>query len=302
MADSTTTSASLLDAIKGQLWSHFIDNPLLQYHALFPPITSSSIVNSYGPASPQTAMTLIVTLFENFITNEFSDCEHARGLYICSKYAPINHLITRLFTNMNTSNGIYETRRGLHYILALILFRRRSSTRCLLEHVLPYLINMKSNEFMLEPNVYTACLILSVLLLLELNTNQEQIDDLFRVKSWQPMETMFQETMDTNVHDITPKYSDTSVTDAYHWFLDWSSKELFSGDNVRPVNYFHGWLQTILWMFSRTAKSLKPFIKPKLVSTSFSSRSLLFETFPLRLLNYPNIYHCNFLLKKFLVY
>ena len=31
-------------------------------------------------------------------------------------------------------------------------------------------------------------------------------------------------------------------------------------------NYFLGWLQTILWMFSRKNKSLKQFIKPKLVS------------------------------------
>ena len=276
MADGTTTSASLLDAIKGQLWSHFIDNPLLQYHALFPPISSSSIVNSYAPASPQTATTLIVTIFENFMSNEFSDCEQSRGLYICSKYVSIDHLMTRLFTNMNTSNGIHEIRRGLHFIFGLILFRRRSSTRCLLQQVLPYLINMKSNEFMLEPNVYSTCLKLSTLLLLELNTNHEQIEDLFRVKPWQPtqnqsMETIFQETMETNLHDIAPKYLDTGVTDAYHGFLDWSSKELFSGDNVRPVNYFLGWLQTILWMFSRTAKSLKPFIKPKLVSESFSS-------------------------------
>ena len=277
-ADGTSTSTSLLDAIKGQLWSDFIYNPLLRYHALFPPISSSSIVNSHAPASPQTATTLILTLFENFVANEFFDCEQSRGLYICLKYVPINHLITRLFTNINTSNGIYETRRGIYFIFGLILFHRRSSTRCLVQQVLPYLINMKSNEFMLEPNVYSTCLMLSVLLLLELNTNHEQIDDLFRVKSWQQtnnnqsMETMFSDTIEHHLSDITPRYPDNDVIDAYQEFFDWSSKELFSSDSVRPVNYFLGWLQTILWMFSRTAKSLKPFIKAKIVSIICTSR------------------------------
>jgi hypothetical protein len=266
--DPTSTTSSLLDAIKRQLWADFIDNPLLPYHASFPPTSSSSIINSYAPSSPQTATTLILTLFDIYITTEFFDCEQSRGLYICSKYVPTDLILTRLLTTINTSNGIYETRRALCFILGFILFRRRSSTRCLLQHVLPYLINMKSNEFMLEPNVYCMCLLLNILLVLELNTNTEQLEDLFRVKSWkqinQPIDSMLYDTLD---NDIVPKYDeDTSVTDAYHEFLDWSSKELFSSDSVRPVNYFLGWLQTILWMFSRTVKSLKPFIKPKLVS------------------------------------
>jgi hypothetical protein len=178
--------------------------------------------------------------------------------------------MVRLLTNINTSNGIYETRRALYFLLGIILFRRRSSTRCLLQYVLPYLINIKSNEFMLEPNVYSMCLLLNILLMIEFNTNDDQLEDLFRMKSWKKLfqsnDSMIFDTTDDNFDDIIPKYEDKSVIDAYHEFLDWSSKELFLSDNVRPVNYFLGWLQTILWMFSRTAKSLKPFIKPKLVS------------------------------------
>jgi len=246
---------------------------LLPYYAVLSPISSSSIINTYSPSSPQTATTLVLTLFDIYITNEFLDCEQSRGLYICSKYVPIDYILTRLLTNLNTSNGIYETRRGLYFILGYILFRRRSSTRSLLQHVLPYLISIKSNEFMLEPNVYSMCLLLNILLILEYNTNNDQLEDLFRVKSWkqinQSMDSMLYDTIEENFGDIIPKYEDTSVIDAYHEFLDWSSKELFSSDAVRPVNYFLGWLQTVLWMFSRTAKSLKPFIKPKLVSNTF---------------------------------
>jgi hypothetical protein len=186
-------------------------------------------------------------------------------------------LITRLLTNINTSNGIHETRRGIYFIFGLILFRRRSSTRCLLREVLPYLINIKSNEFMLEPNVYSMCLLLNILLIIETNTNNEQLEDLFRVKSWkqinQPIDSMLYDTID---EDIIIKYEDTSVIDAYQQFLDWSLKELFSSNNVRPVSYFIGWLQTILWMFSRTAKSLKPFIKPKLVSNIIEKMKMFF--------------------------
>jgi hypothetical protein len=269
-SDSTSTSSSLLDAIKRQLWSDFIDNSLLPYYTLLPPI-SSSIMNSSPPSSPQTATTLMLTLFDIYITNEFLDCEQSRGLYICSKHVPIDLILTRLLINLNTSNGIYETRRGIYFIFGLILFRRRSSTRCLLQKVLPYIINIKSNEFMLEPNVYSMCLVLNILLILEFNThNEQQLEDLFRIKSWkqinQPIDSMLYDTIEENFSDIIPKSEDTSVVDAYHEFLDWSSKELFSNGSVRPVNYFIGWLQTILWMFSRTAKSLKPFIKPKLVS------------------------------------
>jgi hypothetical protein len=269
--DPTSTTSSLLDAIKRQLWSDFIDNSLLPYYAILQPISSSSILNSCAPSSPQTATTLILTLFDIYITNEFLDCEQSRGLYICSKYVPIDFILIRLLTNINTSNGIYETRRGLYFIFGFILFRRRSSTRCLLQKVLPYLINLKSNEFMLEPNVYGMCLLLNLLLILEFNTNNNQLEDLFHIKSWkqinQSIDSMLYDTIEDNVGgDIILKYEDTSVTDAYHEFLDWLSKEFFSSDNVRPINYFIGWLQTILWMFSRTAKSLKPFIKPKLVS------------------------------------
>ena len=109
---------------------------------------------------------------------------------------------------------------------------------------------------MLEPNVYCTSLILSILLLLEFNGNNDQLEDLFRVKSWKEMSLK---------DEIIPTYEDTSVTDAYHLLLNYSSEELFSSETLRPVNYFLGWFQTILWTFSRTAKLLKPFIKPKLV-------------------------------------
>ncbi|CAF2321704.1 unnamed protein product [Rotaria sp. Silwood2] len=268
--DSTSTICSLLDAIKRQLWTDFIDNPILPYHILLPPISSSSIINNYTPSSPQTATTLILALFDTYLTNEFLDCEQSRGLYICSKHVPIHFILTRLLTNINTSNGIYETRRALFFIFGFILFRRRSSTRCLLQQVLPYLINIKSNEFMLEPNVYNMCILLNILLVLELNTKNDQLGDLFCVKSWkqlyQPTDSMLFDTIEDNSDDVIPKSEDSTVIDVYHEFLDWSSKELFSSDNVRPVNYFLGWLQTILWMFSRTTKSLKQFIKPKLIA------------------------------------
>ncbi|CAF0759576.1 unnamed protein product [Rotaria sp. Silwood1] len=268
--DSTSTISSLLDAIKRQLWSDFIDNPILPYHTLLLPISSSSIVNNYTPSSPQTATTLILTLFDTYLTNEFLDCEQSRGLYICSKHVPIHLILTRLLTTINTSNGIYETRRAIFFIFGFILFRRRSSTRCLLQEVLPYLINIKSNEFMLEPNVYSMCILLNILLALELNTKNDQLGNLFRVKSWkqiyQPIDSMLFDTIEDNYDDIIPKSEDLTVINVYHEFLDWSSKELFSSDNVRPVNYFLGWLQTILWMFSRTTKSLKQFIKPKLIA------------------------------------
>ncbi|CAF3572183.1 unnamed protein product, partial [Rotaria sp. Silwood2] len=68
--DSTSTICSLLDAIKRQLWTDFIDNPILPYHILLPPISSSSIINNYTPSSPQTATTLILALFDTYLTNE----------------------------------------------------------------------------------------------------------------------------------------------------------------------------------------------------------------------------------------
>ncbi|CAF1490259.1 unnamed protein product [Adineta steineri] len=268
--DLSSTTSTLLDAIKRQLWSDFIDNPLLPYYSLLPLSSSSSLANNYTSSSPQTATTLILTLFDIYITTEFFNCEQSRCLYTCLKYVPSDLIMTRLLTNLNTSNGIYETRRGLYFLFGLILFRRRSATRCLLQQVIPYLINIKSNEFMLEPNVYNMCLVLNILLVLELNTNDNQLEDLFHIKPWkkfyQSNDSMLFDTIDDRVDDILPKYEDKSVTNAYHEFLDWSSKELFLSDNSRPVNYFLGWLQTILWMFSRTVKSLKPFIKPKLVA------------------------------------
>lgn len=252
--DSTSTIVSLLDAIKRQLWSDYIDNPLVSYYSINPVL--SSIVNNISLLSSQTSTSIIQTLFDTYIINEFLDCEQSRALYICSKYTPIDFIIIRLLTNINTSNGIYETGRALYFILGLILFRRRSSTRCLLKQVLTYLFNIKSNEFMLEPNVYTISLIMNILLAIEFIRNNDQSNDIFHVKSWKELYSMT---------DIKPKYEDTSVTDAYNNLLNYASEELFSSETLRPVNYFLGWFQTILWMFSRTAKSLKPFVKPKLV-------------------------------------
>jgi hypothetical protein len=261
--DSTSTIFSLLDAIKRQLWSDFIDNPLLPYFTSIPS-TSSSIMNNITATSSQTSTSLIQILFDTYIDNDFLDSEQSRALYICSKYIPIDFIIVRLLTNINTSNGICETGRALYFIFGLILFRRRSSTRCLLKQALPYLFNLKSNEFMLEPSVYSISVILSVLLILEFNRNNDQLEDIFCVKPWKEI---------SSIDNIIPKYEDTSVTDAYHCLLNFSTEELFSSETLRPVNYFLGWFQTILWMFSRTAKSLKPFVKPKLV------RSMRFISF-----------------------
>ena len=101
--------------------------------------------------------------------------------------------------------------------------------------------------------------------MLEYNQNNNQLEDIFRIKLWKeiyPMNESFNNT-------IIPIYEDTSITDAYNYLLNYSSEELFSSDTLRPVNYFLGWFQTILWMFSRTAKSLKPFVKAKLVRKYF---------------------------------
>jgi hypothetical protein len=261
--DSTSTIFSLLDAIKRQLWSDFIDNPLLPYFTSIPS-TSSSIMNNITATSSQTSTSLIQILFDTYIDNDFLDSEQSRALYICSKYIPIDFIIVRLLTNINTSNGICETGRALYFIFGLILFRRRSSTRCLLKQALPYLFNLKSNEFMLEPSVYSISVILNILLILEFNRNNDQLEDIFCVKPWKEI---------SSIDNIIPKYEDTSVTDAYHCLLNFSTEELFSSETLRPVNYFLGWFQTILWMFSRTAKSLKPFVKPKLV------RSMRFISF-----------------------
>ncbi|CAF4080809.1 unnamed protein product, partial [Rotaria sp. Silwood1] len=146
--DFTLTTFSLHDAIKRQLWSDFIDNPLLPYYSMILTLSSSSlIVNILSLLSSQTSTSLIQILFDTYIINEFLDFEQSRTLYICSKYVPMNYLILRLLIDINTSNRIYETGRALYFIFDLILFRRCSSTCCLLEQVLPYLFNIKSNEY-----------------------------------------------------------------------------------------------------------------------------------------------------------
>ena len=240
----------------------------MPYYPLNPALSSSSIVNTLSFSTSQTATILIQKLFDIYVVNEFLDCEQSRAVYICSKHVPIDFITVRLLTNINTSNGIYETGRALYLIFGLILFHRRSSTRSLFEQALPYLYNIKSNEFMLEPNVYSISLIMDVLLMLEFHQRDSSIEDAFRTKSWKELYPI-----EEHSKHILPKYEDQSVTNAYHTLLDYSSEEMFSSDTLRPVNYFLGWFQTILWMFSRTAKSLKPFVKTKLVTNSSSSFS-----------------------------
>ncbi|CAF1112024.1 unnamed protein product [Adineta ricciae] len=252
--DSTSMICSLFDAIKRQLWSDFIDNPLISYYSTIVPVSSSNL-NYLVSSSIQTSTSLIQSLFDIYLLNEFLNCDQSRALYICTKYIPMNILIDRLIINMNMSNGIYETKRGLHFIFGLILFRRRSLTRCLLQEVFPYLFNMKSNEFMLEPNVYTTSLILCVLLTIEFQENTSESNDLAYVKPWKESNNA-----------IKPTREDTSVFDAFHFFLNSSSDELFASETLRPVNYFFSWFQTILWMLSRQVNSLKPFVKPKLIA------------------------------------
>jgi hypothetical protein len=278
----------LFDAIKRQLWSDFIDNPLLPFHSILPAVTSSSssvVNNAFLPVS-QTAISIVQALFDIYIVNEFFDSEQSRALNVCLKYIPIDLIAIRLLTNINTSNGIYETGRALYFIFSLVLLRRRSSTRCLIKQALPYLFNIKSNEFMLEPNVHSMCLLMNILLTLEFNN-----EDLFRVISWKQTDSILD---DENSNDIIPEYEDTSIADAYHYLLNRSSEELFSSETLRPVNYFFGWFQTVLWMFSRTVKSLKPFVNPKLVrKKSIFDFHYLF-LFSKRSLSCRNIYHCNF--------
>jgi hypothetical protein len=259
--DTTSTIYSLFDAIKQQLWSDFIDNSLLPYYSPIPSTASSA--SNYLMTSPvQSSTYLIQTLSETYITNEFFDCPQARALHVCSKYVPLNAIVVRLLSNINSSNGVFETARALHLIFGLILLRRRSSTRCLFETVFPYLFNLKSNEFMLEPNVYCTSLIMSILLAVELQGNDAE-EELFRVKPWREPTSV-----------SLPKSGDTSVTDAYGFFLNDVSEELFATETLRPVNYFLGWFQTILWTFSRRVRFLKPFVKAKLVRDKISSRLL----------------------------
>lgn len=263
--DSTTTIYFLLDAVKGQLWSDFIDNPLSKCRTTLQINSSNSTLSQCTTALSQSATSLICQISENYVTNEFLDCEQCRSLFICSKFVPIHQIITRLLINLNTSNGIYETRRALFFIFGFVLFRRRLSTCYLLEEIFPLLINIKSNDFMLEPNVYHTCLVMNILLVLEFNSSDEQLGQRFRVKLWKEFSSSTNSFLNNFNIEIYPKYDDTTVIDAFDKFLTWASNELFSSDNVRPVNYFLGWLQTILWMFNRTAKVLKPFIKSKLV-------------------------------------
>ena len=245
---------SLFDALKRQVWSDFIDNPLVSCYPLNDASSSAALVRQIARHSSQTASVLIEKLFETFLNNEFLDSDQSRALFVCSKSVPIDLLIIRILTETNASNGIYETGRALFFLFGLILFRRRSSSRSLFEEVFPYLFNMKSNEFMLEPHVYSTCLMMSILLLLELHPNNEP----FPPKPWNDLPT--------SVH---LEHDDNSVIDAYRKFLDYSEEELFSSETLRPVNYFLDWFQTILWMFSRTVPTLKPFVKPKLVRPSF---------------------------------
>ena len=258
--DGTSTTSSLLDAIKRQLWSTCIDNPLL---SSYQPLV-------HKPSSPPlqpTSTAIIENLLEKFLVNEFLDSDQCRTLCICSKFTPQHLLIVRLLTHMNSSAGIHETGRTLHFLFGFLLLRRRSSSRCLVEQGLPYLFNIKSNEFMLEPHVYSMSLLMIVLLTSELHSNTDQVDGLFQVPPWSILSPDDQSSPSHPMAKARLRWSndDRSVADAYHQLLDNASEELFSSETLRPVNYFIGWFQTILWMFSRTATSLQPFVKSRLV-------------------------------------
>lgn len=239
--DSNSVIFSLHYALKRKLWADFIDNPLSPFVSIISPKTSTELVRQISTCSSQTASMIIDKLFQTFQENDFLDSEESRAFFVCSKFVPIDLLIIRLLNETNCSNGIYETGRALFFLFGLILFRRRSSTRALLNDVFPSVFNSKSNEFMLEPHVYSMCCILNILLTLELH----------------PM---------TEKTSLRISFEDSTVIDAFERFLTKSSDELFSTETLRPVNYFFDWFQTILWMFSRTVKSLKNFVKPKLVA------------------------------------
>ena len=259
--DGTSTTSSLLDAIKRQLWSTYIDNPLL---SLYQPLLRHP---SSAPLPP-TSTAIMENLLDKFLISECLDSDQCRTLFICSKFTPQPLFIVRLLTYMNSSTGIHETGRTLHFLFGILLLRRRSSSRCLVEQGLPYLFNIKSNEFMLEPHVYSMSLLMIVLLTSELHSNTDQADGLFQVSPW--LNHSADDRSPPSLHTMATRRlrwssGDQSVADAYHRLLDNASEELFSSETLRPVNYFIGWFQTILWMFSRTATSLQPFVKSRLV-------------------------------------
>lgn len=262
-ADANSTIFNLHDALKRQLWSTLIDNPLAPYISLIEPSSSSSsLVRHLSAHVYPTSMSIIQKLFEIFQQNDFLDSEQSRMLYICSKLVPMDLSIIALLIETNASNEIHEMSRALFFLFGQILFRRRSFTRLLFEQVFPSLFNMKSNEFMLEPHVYSMCLMMNVLLTLELHPN----NDLFPLKSWMEIYSS-----NRTENSVRIRYEDSTVINAYEQFLHYASEELFSTETVKPVNYFLNWFQTILWMFSRTVKTLKPFVKPKLVKRIFFS-------------------------------
>ncbi|CAF1645090.1 unnamed protein product, partial [Didymodactylos carnosus] len=174
---------------------------------------------------------------------------------------------------------------------------RRLSAKLLTSEILPYLCNLKSNEFMLEPHAYTMCFSMIILLCLEYVNDLEQLHP----KSWYDIIYAQEQSKQrqTNKHDkdtgkmddmswsvfdnddiadyrypqtsekkmsitIMPKYDDNCVSDSFTHYLNYCSNELFSNNYVRPINYFMGWFVTILWMFSKMIPNLKQFIKPKL--------------------------------------
>ena len=52
--------------------------------------------------------------------------------------------------------------------------------------------NIKSNDFMLEPNVYHTCLVMNILLVLEFNSSDEQLGQRFRVKLWKEFSSVIE--------------------------------------------------------------------------------------------------------------
>lgn len=204
-------------------------------------------------------MSIAEKICRKFQIDPFIDCEDCRTLFVVSKCSSMNLFFTRIFQQLNASNGIYETNRALSFLFTLIVVRRRSSTRSLFEQVFPYLFNMKSNEFLLEPNVQMISSMITILFTLEFNSTNQ----ILPLKSWK---TNSFDSSNRNKVVVFPQ--EFSLVELLQKFFDFASSEIFAVELVRPVNYFVRWLQTNIAAFSRTVPQLKVFLKPKLVKSN----------------------------------
>ncbi|CAF1459840.1 unnamed protein product, partial [Didymodactylos carnosus] len=297
----------LLMTLKRLLWLEYVENPLLPYTDLIS-TSSTSLLNKTLSIN---ATTLISQLYDDYLLNGFLNSKQSKAIYVCTKCISTKLMCNRLLLNINTCNGIHETSRSLHFLFGILLFQRRLSAKLLTSEILPYLCNLKSNEFMLEPHAYTMCFSMIILLCLEYVNDLEQLHP----KSWYDIIYAQEQSKQrqTNKHDkdtgkmddmswsvfdnddiadyrypqtsekkmsitIMPKYDDNCVSDSFTHYLNYCSNELFSNNYVRPINYFMGWFVTILWMFSKMIPNLKQFIKPKLVAQLAEYLPLQFPT------------------------